>query len=262
MRKKIVEDITPRRSIKDISIERNQKSKSFVAEEKMKPSYVSDQDKDKDYFDKSNNNDNFDFNQKYNLQYDLDKPEKESKKGLYGAILIFILALVFGVASLLTSANVKIISKKDNFTIKESFSVKKDQPNGEFGYHSIEVSDVVSKKVAGVSDQKVTEKASGKILIINETNTVQKLIANTRFENEKGLIYRIKDPVSVPAGSNDTNKKTEVTVYADDFGENYNIGPSSFTIPGLKGDPKFKTVYGKSVSSISGGFRVSIKEVK
>lgn len=102
------------------------------------------------------------------------------------------------------------------------------------------------------------EKARGKITISNEFDTEsQPLVATTRFESSDGKIFRLARGVTVPGMSeNDGEKKAgiiEAEVVADESGEAYNIEPSSFTIPGFKGSPKYGKFSAKSTSKMSGG---------
>lgn len=53
----------------------------------------------------------------------------------------------------------------------------------------------------------------------------------------------------------------EVMVYADQPGAEYNSDPTDFTVPGLKGTPRYSTIYGRSKSSIAGGFSGMEKSV-
>jgi len=46
----------------------------------------------------------------------------------------------------------------------------------------------------------------------------------------------------------------EVTIYADEAGEAYNVGLVDFTIPGLAGSPQFESLYAKAKTPIGGGF--------
>jgi hypothetical protein len=122
----------------------------------------------------------------------------------------------------------------------------------EFGYQVITLESSVKKEKieGGLSEQKVEEKASGVLIVTNNSGKPQKLIENTRFESPKGLIYRIKNAVTLPVS------KTEVTVYADLTGEEYNLAKdTNFTIPGLKNDPRYKTIYAVAKDDIKGGFK-------
>ena len=76
------------------------------------------------------------------------------------------------------------------------------------------------------SENEVTIKteASGKIVVYNNYSTAgQKLIKDTRFETPNGLIFRIKDAVTVPGkktvGGETVPGSLEVTVYADKEGD-------------------------------------------
>jgi hypothetical protein len=53
----------------------------------------------------------------------------------------------------------------------------------------------------------------------------------------------------------------DIKVRAAEAGEDYNIGPSTFSIPGFKGTPKYTYFYGKSSSPMAGGFRGEVSQV-
>ena len=84
-------------------------------------------------------------------------------------------------------------------------------------------------------------------------------MVNTRFESPDGQLFRLTEGVKV-AGAKIVDGKivpstTEATVVADKAGPEYNIGPvEKFTIPGLKGSPKYNAFYGKSTAAMTGGF--------
>ena len=102
-------------------------------------------------------------------------------------------------------------------------------------------------KASGVSN--VSEAAHGSISIHNAQSTKQQLIKNTRFQTADGMTFRIHDSISVPAGGD-----TAVDVFADEPGDKYNVAPTTFTIPGLKGSPAFTQVTAKSDAPMTGGF--------
>ena len=102
------------------------------------------------------------------------------------------------------------------------------------------------------------QKAGGKITVYNNySNAPQKLIINTRFQTSDGKIYRIREPIVIPGMG-----VKEATVYADQAGEEYNIGPADFTLPGLKGGARFEKVFAKSKSAMSGGSSGNARVVK
>lgn len=103
--------------------------------------------------------------------------------------------------------------------------------------------------------ERVEEEASGKITIYNEySSSPVRLIKNTRFQSPDGRIFRIPASVDVPPKTS-TPGSIEVTVFADAAGEEYNIAPTRFTLPGLRGTPDmYEKVYARSTSAFSGGF--------
>jgi len=134
---------------------------------------------------------------------------------------------------------------------------------GDLPYEVITAESTVSEPVPAEGTQESDDPAQGTITVYNAQSKPQQLIKNTRFETPAGLIFRIRDSISVPAGSATNPGELKVTVYADEGGEEYNVGPTSFTIPGLKGSETFDMVYGRSTEAMAGGFsgvRASVSE--
>jgi hypothetical protein len=89
---------------------------------------------------------------------------------------------------------------------------------------------------------------------MNAQAAAQNLIKNTRFQTPDGLIFRINDSVTIPAANGSTPGTITAPVNADVGGNQYNIGPTTFTVPGLKGSKAFALVTAKSTSAMAGGF--------
>jgi hypothetical protein len=101
-------------------------------------------------------------------------------------------------------------------------------------------------------------KAGGKVVIYNEFSAGdQPLMATTRLETSDGKIFRITKGVVVPGmakvGTETKPGAIEVDVVADKPGEEYNIEPATFKIPGFKGGPKYDKFYAKSAKAMEGG---------
>ena len=79
-------------------------------------------------------------------------------------------------------------------------------------------------------------KASGSITVYNNYSTASvKLIKNTRFQTPAGLIFRVPADVVIPGKQGSTPGQVTVTVFADQVGQQYNIGPTPrLTVPGLQ----------------------------
>jgi len=103
-------------------------------------------------------------------------------------------------------------------------------------------------------------KANGKIKIFNNYHLSQTLTVNTRFQapsEENVLYFRSTKAVTVPAKGT-----LDIDVVADRPGEEYNIEPATFSIPGLVGLPQYSSIYGKSFSPMIGGFKGEIWKVE
>lgn len=102
------------------------------------------------------------------------------------------------------------------------------------------------------------EKAQGTIRVYNNYHLSQALVATTRFQPplEKVFYFRTTKRIYIPAKS-----YVDVEVIADRPGQDYNIGPSTFSVPGLAGLPQYYSVYGKSFSPMTGGFVGEVAQV-
>lgn len=188
-----------------------------------------------------------------------------SGKRIWAACGVAILIVVFAFSALSNSAVIKITPHTKTVQA-EGVNFNAFQGAGDNGvpYEIVKISKDMGATVNATGEENVSSKASGSIIIYNTTSKAsQRLIKNTRFETPEGLIYRINDSVVVP-GTSQADGKTvpgsvEVTVYADEAGDKYNIGLKDFTIPGFKGDPRFTTMYARSKTEIAGGF-VGVKK--
>jgi len=91
----------------------------------------------------------------------------------------------------------------------------------------------------------IETKASGEIIIINNYNQNQTLVATTRLLSPEGLLFRTTYNVVAPSGG-----RVKVKVVADQLGKQYEIGPTKFTIPGLWPGLQDK-IYGQSDQPMS-----------
>jgi hypothetical protein len=110
--------------------------------------------------------------------------------------------------------------------------------------------------------QFVEEAARGTIRIYNENvGSSQALIASTRLISEDGKIFRLEQAVSVPGATTNGPGYIDATVVAMETGEEYNIGPSKFSLPGLVGSPLYTRIYGESLSRMAGGMQREVAVV-
>lgn len=187
--------------------------------------------------------------------------EKKKPVALYGIIaLIAVLGVGFLVGSFMESAEVTVYPKNREPNVNAVFEASLTPQEGGLPYEVMTLEAEGERQVNATGEEQVEEQAMGTITIYNEAQqTPLRLVTNTRFQSQEGLIFKISDPAVVPGYTlNDAGEKVPGTVtaevYADEVGEEYNIGPSRFTVPGFEGEPEFETVYAESKTAFAGGY--------
>ncbi|MCF7816042.1 MAG: hypothetical protein K9M10_01125 [Candidatus Pacebacteria bacterium] len=175
-------------------------------------------------------------------------------------VAFFIIGVGFVTNLLLGGADVTVYPKIKDVSVQASFSAYTAPQVDELGYELLTLENSGEKQVKASGKEVVSLRTEGKIFVYNTKGSVsQRLIKNTRFESKDGLVYRINESVEVPGTSTDSNGNIvpgsiAVNVIADGTGEQYNIEPQRFTIPGLEGTPQFESIYGESTTQFTGGF--------
>lgn len=169
-------------------------------------------------------------------------------KPLIFLILGLAIVAILGTIGLVnfSSATVKISPYQEFINIDFQFRAVRGGGELAFEIMQFEHEDIQAVQATGISAE--GRKARGEIVVYNTSSVSQKLISQTRFQAPDGKIYRIQESIVVPS-----NGSVETTVYADKPGPEYNIGLADFTIPGLKGSPRYEKVYGRSKTEMSGG---------
>lgn len=99
-------------------------------------------------------------------------------------------------------------------------------------------------------------KASGQIKVVNNYLLHQTLVEKTRFLSADGKLFYLTKRAEIPSGTS-----RMVTVVAAEPGPEYNIKPTSFSIPGLLGSPRYTSVYAESLEPMRGGYRKEVNQV-
>jgi len=172
-------------------------------------------------------------------------------------ILVFII-LSAKILNAFSGAVIKIKLHTETIEVDTIIKAGKDK-NSDISFETMELELDKQKNTKATGIKNVATKSSGQITIYNTYNSLaQTLIKNTRFETPDGKIYRTNERISVPGTKVENGKiipgAKEVTVYADNPGEEYNIGLADFTIPGFKDGPRYEKFYAKSKTPMTGGF--------
>lgn len=166
-------------------------------------------------------------------------------------IVLLIIAVCVGALFYFSSAEVKVVPTTATANVSGSFTASAGSDT--LAFEVISAEKVATKSVESSGTRAVSSSASGKVTIYNTQSTAQRLITNTRFQSASGLIFRVHQAVTVPAAKSGTPGSITATVYADKPGSDYNVGPTSFTLPGLSGTPQYTQVTAKSSAPMAGG---------
>ena len=111
-------------------------------------------------------------------------------------------------------------------------------------------------------------KAEGIIRVFNAFSTAQQvLVKNTRFLTPEGVLFRSIERVVIPGAKRQGREiipsYLDIKVRADKPGQESNIGPSTFSIPGFgRGSPRYIGFYGESFAPMTGGFIGEVFQVQ
>ena len=178
-------------------------------------------------------------------------------------IVVVCILIIFFATSVLPSATIKLTPYTREESIAYNFIADANISTNDFQQNSIpsqiiESTEEKTYKVPTGGTQDVEEYAEGEITIYNEYGSEsQTLVQGTRFAASNGKVFRIIDQVTVPgatlSGGKVVPSSITVKVRAYEIGESYNIGPSSFSIPGFRTTDKYYKFYGESKNSMTGG---------
>jgi len=149
---------------------------------------------------------------------------------------------------------------KDNYSILVSVSTSTsdvDFKNLSIPASIITKEDEVVQKFSS-SQMTVQNQARGYIRVYNHYSSDPiTLVKNTRFMSSSGKIFLATSKFTIPPKPS----YKDIEVIAAKAGEDYNIKPSFFSIPGLKGTALYTSVYGKSFQAMTGGYIGQIYQV-
>lgn len=194
------------------------------------------------------------------IKITVGKTSRLKRYTILTTIALLAIAIGVGTTMAMSGAEVTVKPKSKEVTVSAIIDAKKSPTAAELGYELLTLTEEGERRVSATGQVKVSNKATGEITIVNaHSNAKQRLIKNTRFESPEGYIFRIVDSVEIPGYKKEANgiisPGTAVAkVIADGPGETYNIKPSRFTVPGLKGSEQFDKVYGESKEPMSEGF--------
>ncbi|TFG35364.1 MAG: hypothetical protein E4H47_01620 [Parcubacteria group bacterium] len=201
---------------------------------------------------------------------------KEESGGNKKWLPVFLLLILFSAGGFyyfnLAKATITIWPKTQDVNVATKLTVDKGVGSLNFIEKIIpgeifEKEKVVTETISSTGEIGKEDKAEGIIKVYNEySDSTQILIVNTRFVSTNGKVFRSAARVVVPGFTYDDKNKMvpgsiDIKVIADQAGPDYNIAPSTFSIPGFAGSEKYTKFYGKSLQPMTGGSSEKVSQV-
>ncbi|MCK4454025.1 hypothetical protein KAU51_01595 [Candidatus Parcubacteria bacterium] len=213
---------------------------------------------------KKNNLNNSLFKQKEEFFKREKKNISFPKKKAIFLLFAFVFSGIF-VHFAFSKAEIKIWPETKSLSFEDEVAVNSQITNLDFSSSTIPGKIIEEEKEINQqfpATGSVSKKARGIIQIYNAYSTSsQVLVATTRFVSASGKLFRTPKKVRIPGGHYERGKlvpgQIDIEVIADQPGEDYNIEPTTFSIPGFAGHAKFTFFYAKSFSPMTGGGTVA-----
>ncbi len=200
------------------------------------------------------------------------KPKKRKKKLfiLLGIICLILIGFISYFS--LSKAEIIIKPKTETMQFKTDLNIDKnlafiDLESNNVPGQLFQVEKEAEKDFPATKEKEVQEKARGVITVYNQYSSApQTLVKGTRFvSEEKERLFRTTETITIPGAQIEEGQiissSINVEIEAAEPGKDYNIGPSSFTIPGFQGTAKYAGFYGKSIEPMTGGAIGKVKVV-
>ena len=145
-------------------------------------------------------------------------------------------ALVIGggltISVMTGGAKVTIYPKVREMNVNAEFTAYAEKKPGELSYEILTLDQTGERQVKASGQETVTKQATGEIEISKSTPGAERLIKNTRFQTESGLVFRVQESVVVPgaiknAAGVSVPGTTRAQVFADEAGDKYNVAQGS-----------------------------------
>ncbi|PIZ00905.1 hypothetical protein COY61_01315 [bacterium (Candidatus Gribaldobacteria) CG_4_10_14_0_8_um_filter_33_9] len=219
------------------------------------------------------------FSEKFSQKKDAKKNLSVNRQGnlffkkliIFGSI--FCLAIFFTITYFYSSLVVYLNPKMENLIFKTEAEVNISQlfldlENKVIPGTLFEAEEAKQGKYISTGKDFIEKRAQGMIRVYNSHNppTPISLVVNTRFLSaEKGKVFLATEKIYLPPAKKEKGKIApsfkDVAALAQEGGEDYNINPSKFSVPGFTGTPFYYTVWAESFAPIEGGLKKEVKVI-
>jgi hypothetical protein len=207
------------------------------------------------------------------------KPElsyKKEKKSAWPSILIFILVILIAIGAYLffklPKADITIWPKVNTLSFQQTLTADKSATSVDIAkaiipaqyFQAIKTN---SQDFPSTGNADNVGQATGTITIYNKFDppTSFTFKSGTHFMSDSGKLFVALQKIVIPAAKKSGNKITpgsvQVSIQAVEGGTDYNIAPSNFSVPGLKGTASYYSIYATSTVAMAGGYTGNVKKV-
>lgn len=200
--------------------------------------------------------------------------EKNRFKRVFLKSLVFCLALLIPLVVagflFLSKVEIEIWPETDILSLKETVTIDLDTTERNFETKTIPgkiFTDVkfASQNFSASGKMLKEEKATGIIRVYNAYSASSRTLVPSRFVSSDGKLFWSIKKITIPGMRYEKGKlvpgEIDVEVMAAEPGEDYNIEPSTFALPALAGTALYTTIYGRSFSPMTGGFKGEISQI-
>ncbi|MCK4781956.1 hypothetical protein KAS79_03510 [Candidatus Parcubacteria bacterium] len=201
-----------------------------------------------------------------NIKTKTKKPRKKSgkRRAVFVLIGLFVFLFVIFANFVFIEFNFEIWPETEAISFEEKIIIGQE---GVISGEIIEEEKEIWQEFSSTGKVLKEKKAGGRIQVYNACNPVESLTlrAGTRFLSDSGKYFYSPERIYIPAAKIEKGKVVpsfvEVEIAAMEPGEESNIKPATFSVPGLVGTSYYYTTYGKSFSDMSGGFKKEVEQV-
>lgn len=201
-----------------------------------------------------------------------NKQERSIWVPIISASGVLVLLLAVYLFFKLPKADVQIWPKVETLTFQQTITADKsvdsiDTAKAVIPAKYFEATKTDSQDFPATGNASDVGMATGTITIYNKYDppTPLNFKAGTHFMSDSGKLFIAFQKVSIPAaqksGSKITPGSVQINVQAVEGGDSYNIPPSNFSVPGLKGTSYYYSIYATSASAMTGGYTGKVKKV-
>jgi hypothetical protein len=261
MQKKILEDI---KINKHTNIKNNKNINNFYSKLDSKEAdfekIFSKENYESRFINESNKK-----NTREEKRYISSTPKIRNKNRVRKIFFILLILSIFSacfyfIANKFTNANISIINREETIKLENKSFVAKKDINSEIPFEIMIIDNEDTKSFYLTKSEEISKKAKGTIILYNEySNLPQKLSANSYLSDNNGKTYLLDNTVTVPGYKIQNGKivpgsiETSITAFLP--GSVYNGNPTDFYISAFKNTSKYKKIYAKAKTEVSGGMQ-------